>query len=530
MRKKIIIVIIFGLFLSVSIRTVQNKKKFKEEISVLNVEVPVRVFYKGKLVENLKKNDFSLFVNGKERNIVGFNTIRKKISIDKMDTYREEEIPPRYFVLAVNITNFSPDIKKGVNNILDKIIRKKDIMLVFINNKTLLLKNFQNKTEAKEKIYNLVNTESIKAKKRMILYFGQIEGEVNMTKFRLTLKHKMNFNQNLYYISDFLKKYLLVWNEYKKQYLIPDVKTYLMFSKHLQDIPLKKWVISFYQQEMFPKIIMKGELMRIIQSKISEWQASSNPTIVTQSRVVSRLVNKIERELSISNSFPTKEISKIFTKVGATFHSIFINTRIPAFNRDMAYRMISTDLENNLRSLTKMTGGELVKSNNTGIALDKIINKRDVFYVLNYSPKDVETMNTIKIKVHKKNHKPVYDDNIRTEFTKKIINTTITDKDSEIKLDNIKFKNRKLSFKLFGFAKKKTKKGIIGAVDLHVRINNMQDNPIFDKNTKFNTKGEESNISLGFKWLKKGRYEIVIEAKDILTGKMASDFIQIKID
>ena len=43
----------------------QEDLKLREEVSVVNMEVPVRVFYKGKSVDDLNKNDFKLYEDGK---------------------------------------------------------------------------------------------------------------------------------------------------------------------------------------------------------------------------------------------------------------------------------------------------------------------------------------------------------------------------------------------------------------------------------------------------------------------------------
>ncbi|MCK5221893.1 MAG: hypothetical protein KAR14_09965, partial [Candidatus Aminicenantes bacterium] len=443
MRKQFVILVILGLILFIAAWTQTDEKNIKETVSVLNIEVPVRVFYKGNPVDNLTKNDFSLIVNGRERDIIGFNIVRKQIEVQKLELEKEKEYPPRYFVLAVNITNFAPEIKDGVKEVIDRIMRKNDAMLLFINNKTLLIRNFLSKTDAKEKIFNIISTESILARKRMLLYFKQLENEINLTKFRLTLKQSVGQRNpvdqktQIYMISDFLRNYLVVWKDYKNKYLIPDVKTYLMFSKHLQKIPVEKWVISFYQQELFPKIVMTGEIMRIIQALIYKWQASTDAETVIFSRVISKQVTEIRKELNVSKGFPTDEITKIFTKVGATFHSVFIGTRLASFSKDMEYRRISSDLENNLRGLTRKTGGELVTSNNLKIAIDKIVKKRDIYYVLTYSPKEGETLEKLKIKIHKRKHKLTYDDNVRTEFTQKPAMGIMINTDKEIQIEGI---------------------------------------------------------------------------------------------
>ena len=221
MRKQFVILVILGLILFIAAWTQTDEKNVKETVSVLNIEVPVRVFYKGNPVDNLTKNDFSLIVNGRERDITGFNIVRKQIEVQELE--KEKEYPPRYFVLAVNVTNFAPEIKDGVKEVIDRIMRKNDAMLLFINNKTLVIRNFISKTDAKEKIFNMINTESIVARKRMLLHFKQLEGEINLTKFRLSLKQSagkrnpFDLKDDVYSISDFLRKYLVLWKDYKNR-------------------------------------------------------------------------------------------------------------------------------------------------------------------------------------------------------------------------------------------------------------------------------------------------------------------------
>ncbi|MCK4942314.1 MAG: hypothetical protein KAS65_01995 [Candidatus Aminicenantes bacterium] len=44
----------------------EDQDMIREEVRVVNVEVPVRVVYKGKPVANLKRSDFKLYESGKE--------------------------------------------------------------------------------------------------------------------------------------------------------------------------------------------------------------------------------------------------------------------------------------------------------------------------------------------------------------------------------------------------------------------------------------------------------------------------------
>ena len=76
-----------------------------ENRTVTNIQFPVRVFLEGQPVEGLSKEDFTLFVDGKETPINGFYEIRKKLnSPSDLSTGqgRVDGLPPRLFVFIFN--------------------------------------------------------------------------------------------------------------------------------------------------------------------------------------------------------------------------------------------------------------------------------------------------------------------------------------------------------------------------------------------------------------------------------------------
>lgn len=535
--KKIIFILLSLSMLMLYPIPEQTEKKIKETVSVVNIEVPVRVFHKGIPVDNLKADDFRLIVNGKKRKIVGFNIKRKVIETQNVDmNLKKSRIAPRYFILAMNITNFSDKLRKGLDYILDKILRRNDALLVFINNKTEFFNNLSDKESIRIKLKKFISEESMNARKRMTLYFNQLERAIDVTKFRLTLKgssgsrNPLSLKNDTRFVSDFIRKYTILWKDYKSRYLIPDVKSYILFSKHLQKIRNEKWVINFFQQEMFPRIIISGELMRILSSLIYKWQASNDIETITFSRTISRQLSELKEAMDVAKGFPTDEITKIFTKVGATFHSIFIRSNISSFSKDIEYKKISSDLENNLRSLTKRTGGELIASDNIEEALSKIVKKEDIYYILTYAPKENEKIKKLKIKVNRKKCKLEYDDNLRSAFTKKNAVSQFVNENSEIKIENLIFSEKKLSFKIKNFVLKVVNKQTLGQISIRIRINNLQDTSIFDKGKTLSASKPEITLNMGFGWIEKGRYEIIVDAKDMLSGKLATEFIQAKVE
>lgn len=528
MKTRILFFLIVLLIFSISIFS--QEKEIKEGVTVTNIEIPVRVFLKGKIVDNMKKGDFTLFINGTKRDISGFTITRKRLEEQNIElTEKKDEYPPRYFILALSVTNFSPEIKKGVNYVLDRVMRENDALLVFINNTTRVFRNLKGKEKIREQLEKYIHDESIKAHANMVLYFKKIERESNFTKFKLLLRQggRATGEKQIYFINDFLKNYITIWKDYKRRYLLPDVESYYKFSEHLKNIKIEKWIISFFQVEMFPEIVLSGEMSRVIRALVYDWQVSEDVEEVTFSRIISRQLTEVQKAMNVADGFPTEQVTKIFTKVGATFHSVFIPSTLATFSKDMRYRQISSDLENNLRSLTQKTGGELVSSKDLEKAMDKIVKKMDIFYVLTYSPVEGEKLENVKIKVNNKKYKLSYDDNTRLEFSKAGSAPKKMAEIPDVVISDLKFKKKKLSFSITGFVMKK-KEGT-GAVNVRIRINDKNGKSLFDKSKTLKTTKKKANLSLNFQWLKPGKYEILVDVKDLFTGKTGTDIIKAKI-
>ena len=99
----------FGLFVFCQ----QEKELLRESVEVVNVEVPVRVYYKGKLVDDLTRADFKLYENRKLQEIKGFICKRKKIKVQEVEMTAEQKktLAPRYFTLVFRIQYFNDDLK-----------------------------------------------------------------------------------------------------------------------------------------------------------------------------------------------------------------------------------------------------------------------------------------------------------------------------------------------------------------------------------------------------------------------------------
>jgi hypothetical protein len=319
---------------------------------------------------------------------------------------------------------------------------------------------------------------------------------------------------------DFLNVHLQIWREFKQRYLLPDMRKYFHFARHLEKIKKEKWVINFFQMPMFPHLKSTGEARRRVIRITDVWSMDS-----MEGRAIRRLFDTLEQEMNVAANFPVEDISKLFYKVNATFHSVLINTPMADFSEKYEYQRVATDIENSLREITKDTGGSLIASNNLVKALDTIEEKESVYYLLTYAPLNPNKVGKIKIKVKNKNYRVVYDDNMRADYINDHLEK-LTSQTPNIQFRDLVFKKKKLSLIITDFLMKEGAKGRSGRVNLRIRIKNTNKKILYDKNKILQTQKDIITISIPFNWLEKGKYDVVADVKDLLTGKTEVRFIQ----
>jgi len=520
------LIILFMAFPTPMVRAQQDQDIIMEEVRVVNIEVPVRVVYKGKPVANLKRSDFKLYESGKEQKIHGFFPLKKIIKHQKYDLTADRVVKrkPRYFVLAFRVSNFNNDLKKSIKNFIKNFLYKEDRLLLFINDKTMYFSQIPDISVIYPIIEKNLKDQCRKAKYRFNKYYLKVKKAIDLTRLKALLTRSEG---EAILIADdvmfFLKNYLTIWKDYKKVYLIPEVDTFYNFSQLLEKINLEKWVISFYQFEKFPELKLTGKIRNEIRTLISGLQEGRSED-VAKSRMISRLLNSIDRELKVSNDFPSEEISKLFYKANATFHSLFFTSYDNELSPDLECKEVNTDLENSLRLITEQTGGELLVSNKLDTSLKRVVETEDIYYILTYAPDNPNKIGKIKIKVNNKKYDVFYDDNIRADYISTYLKkrkSTITD----IKLEKVKFENNIFYFTIFDLVLKEIEGKKSGMVNVHVQIKDEDNKILYDQNKSLKPENTEVNIKISMDWMKKGKYNLIIDVEDLYTQKSAFKYL-----
>ena len=237
-----------------------------EESTVINIEVPVRVFDGNAFVTDLSIDDFELEEDGIPQKIEAVYLVNKGIIQRSEENRRFNPDTSRHFYLFFEITDYESKIDEAVHYFVDNVLDSGDNLTLVTPVKTYLLRKkalqmiSRRKIEAQMK--GLLRKDSLisNSEYRHILddmsglaqsLAAAIEGEERGRRQldRVTgMEDPTSFSpeEKLTKYADYLRRLELLRRI--------DQKTLLDFSDYLKDRPGQKSVFFFYQREYIPRI------------------------------------------------------------------------------------------------------------------------------------------------------------------------------------------------------------------------------------------------------------------------------------
>jgi len=507
MKKTLFLIIAFYLF-NVSILFAQ-KKVYQYDIEVANKIIYARVFYKGKLVDKLTKDDFILYENGKRKKIESVDIIYKSLGEERIgfETVIKKSRKPRYFVLTFDIIDYGDNIKEGMDYIFNKILNKKDKLMFMSKHYFFREDNLENKDRIKKKIINILKKESVLARMELNGVFSQVRSIKSAIEEYFASQRGRNpelFNpREIQMIKD---KTLMFLRWYKKRYLIPDIDKFYYFAQYLNNIKMKKWVLNFYQVKKIP---IPKEIVDFWDKEGSKWA-----------------FDPLQSEFDIPQDFPSEEIKKLFYKVDTTFYTFLLTKDRETLDKDYVFKSVYTDLEKTLKEVTFSTGGDVNLSNNIKQSFRKFEKKKDIMYLINYRP-TVEQPE-IKIKMKNKKYKVKYDPNQFSDYIKNYMDKKRRE-NPEIDIKDLSFKDKALHFKIMNYKIENVRDKRRGKVGVSIKITNTDNKTIYNQNKVLIFRKPEVSVNIGFNSLKKGVYYLYLDVYDFLTKKKKTTFEVIEV-
>jgi hypothetical protein len=525
--KNLVTVMLFVCFLLQGFTVLGKEKESRSH------EVIVRVFDKDLQIENLKKEDFTLYENNKPRAITEFKVTKKNVHPGSFAASSS-----RIFILEFHLTEYNPRVRKDINFIFDNILDKKDRLVIAAGDRVLFFQDLPDKVQAIAIIEGVLREQANRIRLQMdveIKAMGEFIDEVRIqanqdsdsptVQGRLTGVHPHYYMK---YLKNSIERYLDMLLGYKKKYLLPNISRYYNFSTQFSDDESEKWLISFSRMPALPKFSRRNRQM--ISNWITELSRREWLDELDYTKKLGRLQGDIDNVFDVSGESSDslfREVVQLFYQAGFTFHTIYLPSHSDAGsktagNKAQVKASVERGVKNRLKEIARLTGGTFsdVNTNQYEPEDNPILKKEDVYYTLKYTAQNTGN-GSMKVELDNKQYQAVYADFTRSEGLNRLRNQEKI-MTSNIKIEKMTFKNKKLSLTIRDFAVhhiKKTEKQPMGKLNVLVRIIDSQSEVVFDKEKALLAQKESVFLSLDFKWLKKGKYHAFIDVKDFITGK-----------
>ena len=385
--RKIIYVLLLSAFLIPLLNTEltfswnqMEEQQLQHEAIAVNIEVPVRVFTKGKFVEELRINDFEVYEDGVLQKIEALYLIKKKV-IEREETELDQKTARRIylpevsrtFVLVFEMADYFPQIEETFDYFFENVFLPDDSLYVVTPRKT-----YSFKKEALNKVPREVIIEQLRNKL--------------IKDIRLASRELKTMFKDLEWVAE-LGDQALASNILRqiRDYRYFDEKKLMDFKERIKDLEGQKYVFMFYQKNVIP-----------VPNGIVPPDDVERPSI----------------------SFNVDRVKKAFSDSSITINFIFL-TKTDQYNldgyrmnpsvqqpdpNDVGLRLIdqSAEIFGAFHEMADATGGISDSSADVAASFERAAIASENYYLLYYTPKAYKSdgkFKTIKVRVKGKNYR-----------------------------------------------------------------------------------------------------------------------------
>lgn len=390
MKRKVFL----GFLLAVSVCVFSQD--IQEEATVINIEVPVRVFDGKRFVDTLTIDDFEVLEDGKPQEIEAVYFIRKRSVERSTENRRFSPNTGRNFFLFFEISEYSPRIGKGIHHFVHNILAPGDGLAIITPMKSYRLKNVSfevlSRDEIVKQLIGILRRDTLMGGAEYRAVLDQIKGLAESLASQVSERRAEEFEieQQLStlttpaiepssageYTSTPLEEQLTLYANYLfKLDALRKVEEMKMmdFARFLREKDGQKYVFMFYQKEFIPQVDP-----RLLNQFLTLYQ--DRPNIL---QTVSDLIDFYRREVPID----VEKIKKTYSDASISIHFLFL-TRPQEHRYGVHMEEHSEDIFAAFREMANATGGFMDTSALADDLFERALAASENYYLLYYSPKN----------------------------------------------------------------------------------------------------------------------------------------------
>jgi hypothetical protein len=221
--------------------------KQQEEVTVIAVEVPVRVLQKGQYVKGLTKDDFELFENGIKQQITGFEVHSRMISVPVDVSEEELKIEPekRFFLLIFNIFDYQDQVGEAIDYFFENIFRKGDRAVILTEGTLFPIDTGKGPAEVAQDVKDTLKKFKVISTMQILSAYQHLRSEADTLLMQLRGKKPFDSRTWDQDILRFYQNYERIWADYRNQFILPDLELYKSVIKRIKSTEGEKWALCF---------------------------------------------------------------------------------------------------------------------------------------------------------------------------------------------------------------------------------------------------------------------------------------------
>ncbi|MCP4153107.1 MAG: hypothetical protein GY757_35575 [bacterium] len=504
-------------------------------------KLQVRVFSGTEPVQTLKKDNFQITGKGRQLDITGIKVYKK--------TLANRDAEPQRILLDFQLHRFDEQVERTVSYLFDTLLRESDNLTVMAGARRLDFESLPDKAGALMLVVEALKAQAAVSLKRMTKEIQMSEKfidelrdktsrNIHISKTNSTLGRLQGVHPH-YHMKFFrlaVERYLLMSQEYKKNYVAPPFYRYHRLTHELEKEKNTKWFLLFYQTPPVPAISDANK--RMIRNYIKELSRRDWLDEVDYSRRLERLLMQLEELFLFSGNKSIVEAANIFYKSNTAFHSVMLPL---ADSATLTEKRVQKELGEELERMSFQLGGAMCRVPATGSVtekMEKLRLKEDISYEISYAGEALPGDRKVTVTQVEGETRLFYYQPLSDGFMKKISAKNQAVFEPPV-FETVGFTKKQLSLVVTRYfvpgegsgvpaAKKGDKKGepkeAVKSGKVHLQIKVIQSGAkgapmVFNQGKILTAKKDKISITLDFsKRIKKGKYIFILDAVDLLTG------------
>lgn len=381
---------IVPLFLFIVLSLFLFSQDQTHEVSVVNIEIPVRVFKGETFIDNLTIEDFEVFENGIAQKIEAVYLIKKKSVAKEEGSQRFFPSVSRNFILMFEIIEYIPNIGESIDYFFNNILLPGDELTVFTP-----VKAYKFNSKALE----MFSKEAIATKLKKTLRADSVIGN---SEYRSVLRElESAITMEDLDIDERLSLFRQVLSRFERLRSF-DEEGLINFANFLKEKEGQKNVFMFYQKDVVPQLKPKA---------IEEIITGNQDRMDIVASVI-ELFDFYRRDINID----VDNVKKIFSDSSISMHFLYITkapfqgSSISRFGTGQSITMAdqTENVFSTFQEMAQATGGFVGSSFYGTDIFKKALDASENYYLVYYSPlnyKQDGKFHNVKIRVKDKSYR-----------------------------------------------------------------------------------------------------------------------------